>query len=146
MTPTTARNRRATLFLIGGVVTASLIASFFQLFQPNKAEAMATIPSSAVQQYPSIASDPIPFPLPHWKQRELISALEKRNTSSTEAFNYNDYTYTAFWYRWTRVDGKLTTEPLERVGLSYETCVKSPYCNPDLEIGRTLKVKPQLID
>jgi hypothetical protein len=130
------------LFLIGGVVTATLIASFFQLVQPNKAEALSSSAAANVTSvtYSQVIPKPIPRPLPVWEQKELISMLEKRNSNSAKAFNYNDYTYTAFWYRWTRVDGKLTTEPLERKGLSYENCVKSPYCNPDLEIGRTLKI------
>lgn len=59
--------------------------------------------------------------------------------ASVEPFNYDDYTYTAFWYRWILVDGKQTTEPLFRPGLSYESCLVSLYCNPDLEQGRVLK-------
>lgn len=140
MIPTTARQRRTTLFLIGGVVTAAIIVSFFQLIQPSRAEA-STLTSATAASYSRIIPKPIPRPLPAWEQQELIAMLEKRRVSSEKAFNYNDYTYTAFWYRWTRVDGKLTTEPLERKGLSYESCVKSPYCNPDLKIGRTLKKK-----
>jgi hypothetical protein len=61
--------------------------------------------------------------------------------SSVEPFNYEDYTYTAFWYRWILVDGKQTTEPLFRPGLSYESCLASLYCNPDIEQGRVLKDK-----
>lgn len=61
--------------------------------------------------------------------------------SAVEPFNYEDYTYTAFWYRWILVDGKQTTEPLFRPGLSYESCLASLYCNPDIEQGRVLKDK-----
>jgi hypothetical protein len=139
MTQTAIRQRRTALFLIGGIITAALIASFFQLVQPTKAEA-TQLSSATTISYSRIIPKPVPRPLlPVWEQQELIDMLEKREGASERAFNYNDYTYTAFWYRWTRVNGKLTTEPLERKGLSYANCVKSPYCNPDLEIGRTPK-------
>lgn len=59
------------------------------------------------------------------------------NLQVGEAFDYDAYTYTAFWYRWYQTeDGSWTTEPLFREGLSYIDCVASQYCNPDLSQGR----------
>lgn len=58
--------------------------------------------------------------------------------SAVEPFNYEAYTYTAFWYRWYQAEeGFSATEPLSQEGLSYSACLQSQYCNPDLAQGRT---------
>lgn len=63
--------------------------------------------------------------------------VTKSNLQIDEPFDYDAYTYTAFWYRWYQTEsGAWTTEPLYQEGLSYLSCVASKYCNPDLSQGR----------
>jgi hypothetical protein len=67
-----------------------------------------------------------------------IAASNLSPQSAVESFNYEAYTYTAFWYHWYQAeDGSWTTEPLLQEGLSYSACLQSQYCNPDLAQGRT---------
>lgn len=118
-------------FLIGGVAVAAIVTLVFPLL--NSSAIAASGVSNTVEVSPSIVKPDILPPIPKWEEESL------RQLAVEQVIDYDAYTYSEFWYRWINVDGKLTTEPLRRDGLTYERCVKSPYCNPDLEISRTPK-------